>query len=519
MLFPSYVFLFAFLPISLGGFYLVGRALGDRAALVWLLAASFVFYGWWNPPYVLLLAAMIALNYFLAMTILSTPGYQRAGLWFAVIANLIVLGYFKYAGFLVTNWNHFTGSSVTIGAIILPLAISFFTFQQIGYLSDTARGVNRDRDLLRYALFSSFFPVLIAGPIVHAREVIPQLEKKNLWRLDTANLSVGLTIFGFGLAKKVLIADPLAIHVDALFGASATGLRLTPIEAWLAALGITVQLYFDFSGYSDMAIGLARMLGILLPENFFSPYKALSIADFWNRWHITLSRFLRDRMYFPMTLRKGRPRPGPAKRWAALFTTMVLAGLWHGAGWTYVAWGAIHGAMLVVHDGWRLTRRALGRLPLEGSVAGRTVARAITFVAIVLSMIVFRADSFRSARAMMGSCFGLNATALALPYQIGARGLLENMSAMVRASVLVDWSSALMLVAGGLLICFFAPTTQEILLGYSPTFYRVRPPGPNTPRPALQWHPNYSWGLALAATLAVCILRLNRVATFIYFKF
>lgn len=199
-----------------------------------------------------------------------------------------------------------------IGAIVLPLAISFFTFQQIGYLADSARGVNRDRDFLRYAVFSSFFPVPIAGPMVHAREVIPQLDKKNLWRLDPANFAVGVTIFGFGLAKKVLIADPLAIHVDSLFGASAAGLRLTPIEAWLAALDITVQLYFDFSGYSDMAIGLARMLGILLPENFFSPYKALSIADFWNRWHITPSRFLRDRMYLPMVLRKGRPRCGPA---------------------------------------------------------------------------------------------------------------------------------------------------------------------------------------------------------------
>ncbi|MBT5260335.1 MAG: MBOAT family protein, partial [Nitrospina sp.] len=346
MLFNSYAFIFLFLPVTLLGFQLIGNRGHCRVAVSWLIGASLFFYGWWNPAYLGLILTSILFNYAVGVSLGSRPA--KTVLVVGIAANLGLLGYFKYANFFVDNINALTGSDIVLERIILPLAISFFTFQQITYLVDTYRGETQECDFLRYCLFVTFFPQLIAGPIVHHREMMPQFAKDTFCRLKAKHLAVGLTIFSVGLFKKVILADGIAVYSTPVFDAAEAGVILTFVDAWCGALAFTFQLYFDFSGYSDMAIGLGRMFGIILPVNFFSPYKASNIIEFWRRWHITLSRFARDYLYIPL----GGNRKGTLLRFANLMITMLLIGLWHGAGWTFVIWGGLHGSYLVINHGW-----------------------------------------------------------------------------------------------------------------------------------------------------------------------
>ncbi len=281
---------------------------------------------------------------------------RRHLLALGVAGDLALLGYYKYANFFIGILNASLSTSYSFAEIILPLGISFFTFTQFAFLVDAARGEAKEFDFIHYSLFVSYFPHLIAGPILHHKEIMPQFGKANAYRLNWDYLRIGLTVFALGLFKKVVLADGVALYTAPVFAAAEQGDVLNLFQAWGGALAYTLQLCFDFSGYSDMAIGLSYMLGVRLPLNFNSPYKATSISDFWRRWHMTLSRFLRDYLYVPV----GGNRKGQARRYLNLMATMLLGGLWHGAGWTYIIWGGLHGFYLIVHQAWQAARSWLG---------------------------------------------------------------------------------------------------------------------------------------------------------------
>jgi alginate O-acetyltransferase complex protein AlgI len=388
MLFNSPEFLFVFLPAALAGTWLALRA-GQPAGLFALIFASLVFYAWWRTSGLAVIGASIIANFLIATRIdrldASANGARSARLsllWLGIGLNLAALGYFKYANFFLGM----VGEPAL--QIVLPLAISFFSFQQIAFLVDTYRGAMGRITWRDYAAAVLFFPHLIAGPLIHYSDIAAQFRER--FAVTSATIVAGLPIFAIGLAKKVAIADSLAPFVSPLFAKAETA-PLEFFSAWLAALGYTAQLYFDFSGYSDMAIGLAIMFGISLPINFASPYKAGSIIEFWRRWHITLSHFLRDYLYFPL----GGGRRGPRRRYANLLAVMLLGGLWHGAAWTFVFWGGLHGAYLAVNHFWR--RNVAERLPLwllRGLVPAFWL---LTFLAVVVGWVFFRSPSFAAA--------------------------------------------------------------------------------------------------------------------------
>jgi alginate O-acetyltransferase complex protein AlgI len=403
VLFNSAPFLLGLLPLTLAGFFLVGRLGGTVWALRWIIAASLVFYGWSDPRFVVLLAGSIVTNYLLGqqILILARAGRARGArswLVLGVTLNLGLLGWFKYAGFLVRLGATVGGWRDPALDIALPLAISFFTFQQIMFLADSARGDRPDAGFTHYAAFVAFFPHLIAGPIVRPRDIIPQLLAGDLARPRAEAIAEGLEIFLLGLAKKVVLADTFAHFADVGFDAAARGVPLTLFEAWYALLAYGLQIYFDFSGYSDMAIGLARMLNIRFPLNFDSPYRARDIGDFWRRWHITLGQFLRDYLYIPL----GGSRVGKARRIANLMVTMLLCGLWHGAALRFVLWGGLHGAFLAINVAWR--RRGV-RLP-------GLLAHLLTLACVVLAWVPFRAQGVAAGLTMLRGLFGANGIAL-----------------------------------------------------------------------------------------------------------
>jgi alginate O-acetyltransferase complex protein AlgI len=393
VLFNSYPFVFAFLPAVLLGFAICTRWATRDATMLFLIAASLLFYGWWNWRYLFLLLTSIAVNYAWAARLrrraAAGGGAQRLALAAGVAFHLGLLGYFKYANFFVDNLNAAFRLSWQLDHIVLPLAISFFTFEQITYLVEAARGSTPAHTLLSYGVFMTFFPRLIAGPIVRPQQLLPQLNAPRPFVFDADNLATGLFIFAIGLFKKVVIADTVAKYVGPIFDHASL---VTFPDAWGAAVAFALQLYFDFSGYCDMAVGLGRMFGIQLPENFDSPYRARDIPEFWQRWHITLSTFMRDYVYVPL----GGNRRGPVRRTANVLATMLLAGLWHGAQWTFVAWGAIHGVFVLICRLWRRRNTPLPAL----------VAWLITFIAILASHVVFRSVSFERAGVMLSGMLG-----------------------------------------------------------------------------------------------------------------
>ena len=411
MMFHTAAFVLGFVPIVLAGYFITGRYCGAVWALRWLIAANLAFYGWWNPHHLPLLAASVLGNYVIAWKIWHTDT-PRAWLIAGIAANLVILAWFKYADFLL----HIIAPSAPALPITLPLAISFFTFQQIMFLADAGQGASiraklratRHKDhyyavvskyaLLPYAAFVTFFPHLIAGPIVRPAEIIPQLIAPGATRPRLDNLTEGTLIFLLGLGKKLVLADMFANFADTGFNAAAHGAPLTLFEAWYAVLSYTLQIYFDFSGYSDMAIGLARMLNITFPLNFDSPYQATNISDFWRRWHITLGAFLRDYLYIPL----GGNRVTPPRQAVNLMTTMLLAGLWHGAAWSFVLWGGLHGAYLVAHTQYRRFCR-----PLPAAI-GQT----LTLLAVIIAWVPFRAGTIAGTVTMLSGMAGCNGIAL-----------------------------------------------------------------------------------------------------------
>lgn len=411
MLFSTYEFIFVFLPITLTGFFYIGSRGHHRIANTWLVVASLVYYGWWNPAYLVLILLSMVFNYSFGVTLgqkdqLSSKykSNKKGLLTLGVIVNLGLLGYFKYANFFVDSLNSLSGTNFNLEKIILPLAISFFTFQQVAYLVDAFRGEAREYNFLHYCLFVCFFPQLIAGPIVHHKEMLPQFAKESTYKVNLENIAIGFTIFFIGLFKKVVLADSLALYVDPAFSSSAD---IGFIQSWVGALAYTFQLYFDFSGYSDMALGIARMFGIRLPINFNSPYKSQSIIEFWRRWHITLSTFLRDYLYFSL----GGNRGGKIRKHFNLMMTMLLGGLWHGAGWTFVVWGGLHGLYLILNHFFRAMLETVGFTMKADNYIVKVLSRFITFIAVVIGWVFFRAVDFDQALHLLEGMFGINGLA------------------------------------------------------------------------------------------------------------
>jgi D-alanyl-lipoteichoic acid acyltransferase DltB (MBOAT superfamily) len=441
MLFNSYSFIFLYLPVVFLGFFLLGRIHHTYAA-AWLTLASLVFYGYWNPAYIGLLLGSIVFNYALGMWI-AKAGFQQQKrrkshlLAFAITGNLLLLGYYKYANFFLSSINSIADSSLSLGEIILPLGISFFTFTQIAFLVDTWQGKVKEYNFVHYVLFVTYFPHLIAGPVLHHKDMMPQFAHASTYRINWDNVATGLLLITLGLCKKVLLADALAPYATAIFDGAqhgiAAGIQPTIYEAWSGALAYTLQIYFDFSGYTDMALGIALMFNIRLPINFNSPYKATSIIDFWRRWHITLSSFLRDYLYIPL----GGNRHGKLRRYGNLLTTMLLGGLWHGAGWTFVLWGALHGVYLTINHLWRelVSDRYLRWVP---GWLGTFVSGGITFIAVVAAWVVFRADNMPQAMVMLNAMFGIAARPISFDAVLhGNLLLLTNMSGRELLSLLI----------------------------------------------------------------------------------
>jgi len=496
VLFNSYAFILGFMPIALLMFHGLRHAGLVRGSIALLAIASLVFYGWWNPVYLLLIVPLILINFALAVCIVPRDGRRpraaRPLLVLGIGLNLAMLGYFKYANFFVDNLNAITGFDVALGRVVLPIGISFFTFQKIAFLVDAYRG-NVDRlNFIDYALFVTFFPQLIAGPIVHHSEVIRQFRDRT--PVSGQSIALGVTIFAIGLAKKVLLADTAAQYASPLFDAVAAGARPDALAAWSSALAYTAQLYFDFSGYSDMAIGCGLLFGIRLPINFASPYKAESIIDFWHRWHITLSRFLRDYLYVPL----GGNRHGPTRRYVNLLLTMLLGGFWHGAGWTFVIWGALHGFYLMVNHLWRALRRHVGRRE-NTTELGRRLSQALTFVAVVIAWVFFRSPDLRTAGRML----------------VGMAGIFGSDATAVRS--LADSAQALTVSALLLAIAWFAPNTQELTGYMGPERGEARKESSPATRPT--WQPSPAWAVVIGCLFGIALMLMSKVSEFIYFQF
>ncbi|MDP1628075.1 MAG: MBOAT family O-acyltransferase [Parvibaculum sp.] len=503
MLFNSPIFLFGFLPLTALLCFVIRAYMGREASLGFLVLASLFFYGWWNPIYLPLLIGLAIFNFLMAQAILNErlkPGGGAATFLtaFGVTVDLGALGFFKYTDFLIGTSNAVLETDFPLQHIVLPLAISFFTFQKIAYLVDARRGDVEPHSFLEYCFFVMFFPQLIAGPIVHHKEIFSQTKQTRGFAFDRMNVTIGLTIFFIGLFKKVVLADNAAPVATAVFNSAAAGNDIGFFDAWEGMLAYTFQLYFDFSGYSDMAIGAARIFGIKLPLNFHSPYQALSITDFWRRWHMTLSRFLRDYLYIAL----GGNRHGKVRRYLNLFITMALGGLWHGPAWTFMLWGAAHGLMLIVNHGWN----ALPRKPIN-TWWSRGIARALTFLCVALAWVLFRAVDIDAATAIYR---GL----VALPLDnFSPHRLIEDIA------WLVFWMG----------IVWFWPNTQQWLAMVRPAFNykwadRRRDPlllpvdGTRFARLAL-WRPSKRVAVAVGLAAAASLLSLQRISEFLYFQF
>lgn len=542
MLFNSYEYILVFLPVTVVVFLALGRN-SRSLALGWLILASVVFYAWWRPVNVAIIAPSVALNYVLGRALLGLAGdpararRRMALLVLGIVFNVGFLGYFKYANFAVTVYDDMTGADFVWKNVILPLGISFITFQKIAFLIDVAGGRIKAFSLRDYLLFVMFFPQLIAGPIIHFTETMPQWARATC-RFDKTLFAVGITLFCFGLFKKVVLADGMAAHVTPVFAWAATGAEATFLQSWLAAVGFTLQIYFDFSGYSDMACGAALLFGIRLPINFDSPLKATSIVDFWLRWHITLTRFLTAYVYNPLALTLTRARA--AKRLPMLrardshplaflhvlvfptLTTMVLSGIWHGAGYTFVLWGLLHGLYLVVNHLWRQygPRPAPADAAGEPRVIGQLAGFAVTFLAVVVAMVLFRAPDLASAGNILGGMVGLNG--LGLP---GARFGDAGMQLLDGAVHAGDFATASAILLALLAIALLLPNSVQILAAYEPVLYtptrKAEVPGVLRPviRRPLAWRPTLAWMVLFAALGAVSMIRLTGMSEFLYWQF
>jgi D-alanyl-lipoteichoic acid acyltransferase DltB (MBOAT superfamily) len=493
MLFASHSFLFFLLACVLC-YWAAGRIDG-RAGKYVIIAFSIAFYAYWKPAYTLILIGSIVANFAMARLILVAHGRRIAVVLVAagVAGNLLTLGYYKYFAFLIGTLNAFVEHPLPVPDILLPIGISFFTFQQIGFLVDYYRGRVETPRFSDYFFIVSFFPHSIAGPIVRIGELQPLLVARREWKLRADQLAVGLTIFAIGLFKKTVLVDPIAQYVDAMYFAAAHGQAMGLLDGWVAGTAYGFQIYFDFSGYSDMAIGLAYLFGVKLPVNFFSPYRAASIREFWRRWHITLSRFLRDYLFIPL----GGSRHGMPRTVAALMVTMALGGLWHGANWTFVVWGALHGVFLSLNH----VSRSLGfgaRIPAPLRPYLRPFSVLVTFAAVSFAWVFFRAPDVASALVIARGMVGLSGWQLVATSQL-----------------------IFMLPVYGVIV-WAMPNTLEVFRNFQPAihgedYYAVDPPGWIERR--LWFDFSRRWAVTAAGVFIVAWLAISNLSPFIYFQF
>lgn len=442
--------------------------------------------------FVPILLGSIAVNFVLGKVI--QPNKSKLPLIAGIIFNLGLLGYFKYTGFFASI---FTGEATGLfgfAQAALPLGISFFTFQQIAYLVDRYKDKTAAHGLREYMLFVCFFPQLIAGPIVHQSEMLPQFAKNYPRSPIYENVAVGLSIFIIGLFKKLVLADMMAGYATPVFNAADSGEQIEFIGAWIGALAYTFQIYFDFSGYSDMAIGLARLFGIKLPQNFHSPYKALNIVEFWRRWHITLSRFLRDYLYIPL----GGNRKGRTRRYTNLITTMLLGGLWHGAGWTFIIWGGLHGAYLCINHGWQHISK---NWSMTQSNAYKLACLGVTFIAVVIAWVFFRSLTLNGSFEILGAMAGLNGLSITNnPFYQG-----------------FDQIASIALIFG---IAMLLPNTQTYMAKTDPVYPERTSPSVMASKIKLfQWDGGIYHAAFIAALFVLSMMHMDRIHEFIYFQF
>jgi len=519
MLFNSFVFIFGFLPVALIAFYASGRWLGARAAAIVLSLASLIFYAWFRTRDVPILLFAIVFNYIMGELIQRARRADRSGraqalLVLGLVVDLALLGYYKYANFIVENVAAATGSDFTLHHIVLPLAISFFTFQKIAYLVDSARGIVSGTGPVEFGLFAAFFPQLLAGPIVHYSEIIPQLRAPTFARLMSRNIVIGLVIFAIGLAKKTIVADTLASYADPLF-LHASNQTWDVGRAWTAAVTYTLQLYMDFSGYSDMAIGLGRMFGVKLPLNFHSPLRAASIIDYWRRWHMTLQRFLLAYVYQPLAL--------PANRWAAergltgwsafaagiavpTAITFVLIGVWHGAGWTFVVFGVLHALYVLINEAWRERRKLANRRRRKAKLPPLTIGRGevlgyhmLTLICVAFANVVFRATGLGDAGAITGAMAGLHGVA---------------------TTGYAPPAALFSLIVTTITVVALLPNTQQIMALYRPAANYDEWADANHPPLMWRWRPNTAGIVFAGVTLLFGVVFIQRgQAVFLYFNF
>lgn len=531
MLFNSYVFIFAFLPVVVAVYLLLREYRQGLWAVAWLVVASLFYYAWWKPQFLLLLLVSISVNAVFGHALCSRRLGGRGSFWLLVAGvafNLGLLGYFKYAGFFVSNLNNLAGAHWTVPTIVLPIGISFITFQKIAFLVDAYRGAVSHFSLRNYTLFVTFFPQLIAGPIVHHSEMMPQFDRKVSAEEVKRDLAIGLSIFCVGLFKKVVIADACAVYADAGYGQIKAGQPIDAASAWIAVFAYSFQLYYDFSGYSDMAVGLARLFGIRLPVNFFSPYQATGIIEFWRRWHITLSRFLRDYLYFPL----GGNRRGPVRRHVNLVVVMLLGGFWHGANWTFVVWGGIHGALLVANHAWRYTSVSKARIFATPGL--RWTFMLATFLAVTLAWVPFRAESMAEAERMLSALFGLGGSDAAVGasfkqfwiHQFADPKLAwdvvnwfkpkELWPVSLPANFLATYRPAGPFLLALLVFTLLAPNTSQHFGRFAPVL-NVKQSELDHPEAIQRLDGKVAF--LLSAMFVLAVLQMSRVSPFLYFQF
>lgn len=478
-----------------------------EAGLAWLNLCSFFFYGWWNPAYLPLLLGSIVANFYLGKYLSTTKSTTKKQplLVTGIILNLALLGYFKYTDFALANLNLWLGTHFNEAGIILPLAISFFTFNQIAFLVDAYDDVAEEYAFNHYCLFVSFFPHLLAGPIVHHRELIPQFSPAA--QRAPIPWVAAITIISFGLFKKVIFADFLGYYADQVFSGKNTDVQvMSGTDNWLGALAFSLQIYFDFSAYCDIAYGSALLFGIQLPQNFLSPYKSTNVIDFWKRWHITLGRFITTYIYTPL-LRSRFGALSFSKAMVMTLLSMTIVGLWHGAGWNYIAWGFVHGVLLVINHLWR-------KLPLSNraiQVPGyRPFCVLLTFVLVTLTLVLFRAHDLTSALAMYRSMF--SGHELVWQHQL-QQPTIQALCQQLGWS-LTSMQKILPLFALMLAWVWLLPNLQQIMAGHPYAINKV-------PQAATRftWKQNTRWALLTVIALIAGLMGVHETGTFIYFQF
>jgi alginate O-acetyltransferase complex protein AlgI len=543
MLFNSSEFLFVFLPVALCGFYLLG-SISRTSAIRWLILVSLVFYAWWRPVNVLIIGPSILINFAFASILQrlnkreSSPRTSNTVLALGIAFNVVFLGFFKYTDFVFSSINDVFGANLVLRHIILPLGISFITFQKIAFLVDVQAGRVRSFTFQDYCTFVLFFPQLIAGPIVHYREMMPQFHAVSC-RFDKENVAVGLTLLLFGLFKKVVLADKIAPLVTPIYDNAAAGGRISFLLAWMAAIGFTLQIYFDFSGYTDMALGLARFFGIRLPPNFNSPLRALNIIDYWLRWHMTLTRFLTAYIYNPLALRvtrhrlaKGKPGFGGRNSTLGAFAsllmfpvifTMFISGLWHGAGYGFIVWGLLHGFYLTVNHGWRVIAARLWPDRRSYDRIMKPMGLVLTFASVTVAMVFFRAPTVISALGLVKGMIGLNG--IAVPQALFDS--LRPLNSILHVGVIAEpWASANFAKAAIwifvlMFVALACPNTLQIMAHYGAALgVRPQPTKLAIGRIRItEWSPSLPWAIAMSAVAAIAIISIGGPSEFLYWQF